>query len=164
MFGLFKKVSIEHPVLGSLTKRGKDWTGEISLVADRPIPLEIEGGKDAPDPAAIAVAMQLPARLRELQPAISRALLDHLEPYQDALADPDPGYADMLEDPGDAEKIAAIRSPEDAWRSAYITGVEIGVERGVVRLLIALRVIWDIEHTLGAYFDDWEFMELNGSI
>lgn len=164
MFGLFKTVTIEHPVLGTLTRRRREWTGEISLVPDQAISLEIEGGKDGPNPAALAVALQLPARLPALQPVMSRALLDHLKPYQDALAEPESGYAEMLEDPDDAAKIAAIRSPEDAWRAASITGIEIGMERGAVRLLIAMRAIWDIEHTLGAYFDDWEFMELNGSI
>lgn len=164
MFGLFKKVTIDHPALGPLTKTGREWIGEICLIPDRPIPLGIEGDKQGPHPAAVATALQLPAKLPELQPVIARALLEHLEPYQEALSDPDSGYAEMLEAPDDAARIAAIRSPEDAWSAAQITGVEIGMERGAVRLLITIRVPWDIEHTLGAFFDDWDFMELNGSI
>jgi hypothetical protein len=164
MFGLFKKVTIEHPALGPLTKSGREWIGEISLIPGQPISLQIEGDKEGPHPAAVDTAIQLPAKLSELHPAIARALLEHLEPYQEALADPDSGYAEMLEEPNDAAKIAAIRSPEDAWSAAHITGVEIGIERAAVRLLITIRAIWDIEHTLGAFFDDWDFMELNGSI
>lgn len=164
MFGLFKKVVIEHPELGPLTKKGREWLGEISLIPGQRISLQIEGDKNGPHPAAAKMAVHLSAKLPELQPVISRALLEHLEPYQEALADPDAGYAETLEEPGDAAKIAAIRSPEDAWSAASITGVEIGLERGTVRLLITMRAIWDIEHTLGAFFDDWDFMELNGSI
>ena len=164
MFGLFKKVTIAHPALGPLTRSGQQWEGKICLTAHQPIPLEIDGSKDEPHPAAAAAAMQLANRLPALRPVISQALLEHLEPYQEALADQDSGYAEMLEQPEDRAVIAAIRSPEDAWNAADPAGVEIGLEGGKVRLLIKFRVIWDIEHVLGAYFDDWEFMELNGSV
>lgn len=164
MFGLFKKVTIEHPALGPLTKKGREWVGEISLVPDRPIALQIEGDKEGPHPAAAAMAIELPAKLPALQHVIAPALLEHLEPYQDALADPDSGFAEMLEAPDDAARIAAIRTPDQAWNAATITGVEIGMEGEKAWLLLRMGAIWDVEHTLGAYFDGWDFVELNGSV
>ena len=164
MFGLFKKDVIEHPALGPLTKKGREWIGEISLIPDRPILLQIEGNKEGPHPAAVMMAVQLPTKLPELQPTIARALLEHLEPYQDALADPNLGYAEMHEEPDDAATIAAIRTPDQAWNAAFFAGVGISMDGDKVRLLLGIRVIWDVEHTLGADFDGWDFVELNGSI
>lgn len=164
MFGLFKKVTIEHPTLGPLTKTGREWMGEISLIPDQPISIQIEGDKKGPHPVAVTMAVQLPTKLPELQPAIARALLAHLEPYQDALADPNSGYAEMLEEPDDAATIAAIRTPDQAWNAASFAGVGISMEGDKVRLLLGICVIWDVEHTLGADFDGWDFVELNGSI
>lgn len=164
MFGLFKKAKIEHPVFGTLTKRGDVWVGNIELLTKQFIPLEMDGTKEGPLPEVLDSAEQLRKQLPTLKPSISSALLDHLEPYRDALKDPDEDYTEMLENPEYAARIGAISTPDDAWDASRIVGFEIGKEGRSVRLLIMIETIWDSEHTLGAYFDDWKFMELNGSV
>ena len=72
--------------------------------------------------------------------------------------------AEMCSDPNTVRKIHGIKTPDDAWATSEISGVEVGLANGKVRLLIKIQTIWDEEHTLGAYFDDWQFMELDGSV
>lgn len=164
MFGLFKKVTIDHAILGTLTRHGREWEGEIEILPGRSVELEIEGTKAAPHAETLGAALELPSRLPALIPAIARGLLEHLEPYRDALADPKTGYAEMLSEPDSVERILEIVTPDDAWGESMICGVEIGLADRKVRTLIKIRTIWDEEHTLGAYFDDWQFIELNGSV
>ncbi len=164
MFGLFKKVIIDHSVFGPLTRHGREWEGSIGVLPDQSVPLELEGTKEAPHAETLATALELPRKVPDLIPAIAQGLLEHLEPYRDALSDPDDGLAEMYGDPKTVGKIQRIVTPEDAWAASEITGVEVGLANGKVRLLIKLQSIWDEEHTLSAYFDDWQFMELNGSV
>jgi hypothetical protein len=80
------------------------------------------------------------------------------------LADPETGFADAFSDPTIVDKVLKIASPKDAWAASEISGVEVGLADGKVRLLVKIQTTWDEEHTVGAYFDDWQFMELNGSV
>lgn len=164
MFGLFKKVIIDHSILGPLTRRGREWEGNIKLRPDQTVSLQLEGTKEAPHADTVAAALELPNRLSDLAPTIAKELLEHLEPYKEALSDPEDGLADMYSDPNAVRKIQKIVTAQDAWAESEICGVEVGLAGGKVRLLIKVQSIWDEEHTLGAYFDDWQFMELNGSV
>ncbi len=164
MFGLFKKVSIEQPELGSLTRHGKEWIGQIEVQSGLIVPLELEGTREAPHPQTCAAAFELPSKLPSLIPNISNHLLEHLEPYRDALSDPETGYADEIDDPVIVKRIQEIVSPQEAWSASKICGVAIGIERGKVRTLLKIDTEWDVEHALGAFYDDWQFMELNGSV
>ncbi len=80
----------------------------------------------------------------------------------------DPDHADEMrdlhDDPHTFDQILAIATPEQALVATDITGVEIGMEGSVVRLLLKMATLWDDEHHVGAYFDDWQFVELNGSV
>ena len=166
MFGLFKSVVIEHAQLGSLKRSGKVWEGKITLQGGKPVALELDGTKQAPFPETIAAALELDRRMAELRTHIAPALLDHLEPYQDAMRDP--AHAEEMrshfDDPDAFDRALAISTAEQALAASTIEGVEIGMEGPVVRLLIKMSVPWDEEHLVGAYFDDWRFMELNGSV
>ena len=166
MFGLFKSVVIEDAQLGSLKRSGKVWECKISLQGGKPVPLELDGTKQAPFPTTIAAAVELDKRIGALQGHIAPALLDHLDPYQDAMRDPE--HTDEMrgrfDDPDAFDRALAISTAEQAWAASAIEGVEIGMEGPVVRLLIKMSVPWDEEHLVGAYFDDWRFVELNGSV
>jgi hypothetical protein len=164
MFGLFKKVIIDHSILGSLTRRGREWEGNIKLRHDQSVPLKLEGSKEAPHAETLAATLELPSKLSDLVPMIAKALLEHLEPYKEALSDPEDGIAEMYSDPNVISEIQKIATAQDAWAASEICGVEVGLVDGKVRLLIKVQSIWDEEHILGAYFDDWQFMELNGSV
>lgn len=98
--------------------------------------------------------------------AIGPELLSHAEPYQDELRDPD--YADEIrahyEDDAAIDRILAISTPEQALAAATIEGVEIGPDGATMVVLIKMAVPWDVEHTVGAFFQDWRFAELNASV
>jgi hypothetical protein len=166
MFGLFKSASINDDVLGPFARRGGDWVGTIDLADFSAIELRLDGDRKAPFPETLRAAYALPERLSSLVPIIAAALLDHLEPYQDAMQDPaeQQFFIKYIPDPEERKQIAEIATAQQAWAASSIIGVEIGRAKGKVRLLIKIGTSWDVEHTLGAYFDDWEFMELNGSV
>ncbi len=164
MFGLFKKVIIDHSVFGPLTRRGREWEGRIEILQNRSVPLELEGTKEAPYAETLVTALELADKLPDLIPLIAKELLEHLEPYREAITDPETGFAEAFSNQKIIERILKISSPEDAWAATEIEGVEVGLADGKVRLLIRIQSIWDEEHLLGAYFDDWQFMELNGSV
>jgi len=56
------------------------------------------------------------------------------------------------------------RGPEDVWRHAAPTSVEIKPFRSIREVQVAIRAAWDEEHTLGALIRDARLVELNGSI
>ncbi len=166
MFGLFKPKFHQDPTLGEFRRRGRQWTGTISLLGGAAVELELDGTREAPFPQALAAAYELPTRMKSLIPQIAAGLLEHLEPYQDALLDPKTRGQLVEEFPDDeaVARIEAIKTADQAWSAARIVGVEIGPEDDKSRLLLKFETLWDIEHQLGAYFDDWEFLELNGSV
>lgn len=164
MFGLFKKVIIEHSILGLLTRRCRRWDGKIEIQPNLLVELQLEGSRDAPYSDALAAALELPAKLPDLIPTISEHLLEHLQPYKDALFDPDDRLAEMFSDPSAVGKIKAIISAREAWAASRICGVDIGLADGKVQILLKIRSIWDEDHKLGAFFDDWQFTELGGSV
>ena len=163
MFGLFKPKYFDDPDLGRFKRRGREWIGSIELPGEEPVELALEGSRETPSPVTLAAAKELPNRLPSLVPDISRGLFEHLEPYLDAL-NTEPDFAERLESPDDLQRILAISSAEQAWSSARLIGVEVVLEKSKTRVLIKMATPWDIEHTLGAYFDDWVFQELNGSV
>jgi hypothetical protein len=164
MFGLFKKVVIDHPALGPLTKRGGRWEGNINIFPNQSVPLELEGTKVAPHAETLAAALDLPSKLPSLIPLIIEELLEHLEPYKEALSDPDDDLAGMYSDPSAVRKIQAITTSHEAWAACEIEGVEVMLVENKVLLLVRIQSMWDEEHLLGAYFQDWQFVNLNGSV
>lgn len=164
MFGLFKKVVIDHSVFGPLTRRGREWGGSIKITPNKQVSLTLEGTKEAPHPATLTTAQDLPDKLPSLIPVIAKELMEHLEPYREAIIDPSTGFVDAFSDPKIIEKILKISSADDAWAACEIEGVEVSVLEGKVLLLIKIQSIWDEEHLLGAYFHDWQFVNLNGSV
>jgi hypothetical protein len=164
MFGLFKTVIVEDPCLGPFKRHGKRWEGTINLGGPEPVELDIEGTKEAPHPETLACAYELSRRLPALIPTISKELFEHMEPYRDALLDPDEGFASRFDDPDQVARVISIGTPDQAWAATNISGIEIGFDGENVILLIKMRTLWDIEHTVGAYFRNWDFRLLNGSV
>lgn len=58
----------------------------------------------------------------------------------------------------------SIAGPEDVWRHVTPAHVLVETMQGVWTVEIAFETAWDIEHTVGARFQDWRFIELNGSV
>ena len=166
MFGLFKSVVVEDPQLGRLKRSGLVWEGTITLNGAEPVYLGVSGTKHAPFTHTIATASELKGQLPAMLGQVGPALFDHARPYQEALDNPEhgPQMRRQFDDPHVIERILAIATPEQALAEAKIEGVEVGSEGTETWVLIKFAVTWDEEHTVGAYFDDWRFTELNGSV
>jgi hypothetical protein len=118
--------------------------------------LRLAGTRKAPDVNALSLARELPSRYPAHVTQIEAALYDHFGPYAEANAR---GELDELEEPfpriSDAKKI---------WPYVYPSHISIEPMQGVPTVEVAYRVGWDEEHTLGARLQNWQFLELCGSV
>ena len=112
------------------------------------------GSREGPDLFALELAKELPDRFKLLIPNIQTGLFEHYAPYKEAI---DAGeYTDS--------RCPSIGSPETVWPHVTAAHVLVASLGGVPTFEIGLKVAWDIEHTVGARFQNWQFIELNGSV
>ena len=153
MFGL-KAKEFHDEQLGDFRKSGGYWTTTLALPPCGTFRLALSGTRTSPADVGLNLARQLPNRFNTLIPDIQRGLFEHYFPYKEAVvAGEETGspYPDIAE-------------PEAVWPHVTATHVLIKPHRGVWIVEIGFRVAWDIEHTVGARFQDWNFVELNGSV
>jgi hypothetical protein len=155
MFGLFRPPSFSDPALGMLERSRGRWRGSLVL-AGKTLPLAVSGGRRAPDEDALAAARLLPATWASRSEAVARVLLEHLEPYRDAVA------AGEVEQP--SQPLPAVAQPGEAWKFVPLLSASVTPLGGKLISEVALAATWDEEHTLGARFEGATFVELNGSI
>jgi hypothetical protein len=154
MFGLFRSGPFHDAQLGELRRKGGYWKGGLIVAPCGTFRLALAGGRALPDPAALGLAKELPARFTSLVPTIQIGLFEHYAPYKEAV---DAGeYAD-----GPCPTIA---SPDAVWSHVRPAHVLVESLEGMPTIEIAFHVAWDAEHTVGARFQDWQFIELNGSV
>ena len=117
--------------------------------------LSLAGTRRAPDPFALALAKELPARFPSVKPDIEHGMFEHYEPYREA--------CNAGEYPG-RETCPDIARPDLVW--PHVTPVHVLIEPigGVLTVEIAFGVAWDEEHTVAALFQDWRFVGFNGSV
>jgi hypothetical protein len=154
MFGLFKPKPFRDEKLGELRRSGGYWKGSLVLAPCGTFRLAIAGSRNAPDSIALGLAKELPDRFKSLMPKIQAGIFEHYEPYREAV---DAG--EYTESPR-----PSVASPEAVWPHVKPAHVLVEPMRGVTTVEIAFRVAWDMEHTIGARFQDWQFVELNGSV
>jgi hypothetical protein len=85
---------------------------------------------------------------------IQISLFEHYEPYKEAI--------DAGEDTGSPCPI--IVRPDAVWPHVTPAHVRVYPLDDVTTVEIGLNVAWDVEHTLGARFQNWHLIELNGSV
>lgn len=154
MFELFKSKPFHDEQLGELSRSGGYWKGSLEVSLCGIFRLALAGSRRLPDPIFVGLARELPTRFNSLVPKIQTGLFEHYAPYKEAV--------DAGEETGSS--CADVSSPEAVW--AHVTPAHILVEPlgGVPTIEIAFKVGWDKEHTVGARFQDWHFIELNGSV
>ena len=155
MFGLFRQPRFNDPVLGAFSRSRGRWRGSLVL-AGRTLPLAITGAREAPDAEALAVAKLLPAAWLSNREALAQALVNHVEPYREAVA---AGEIDPPQRP-----LPVIAVLEEAWQFVELMSASVTPLGGKLISEVALAATWDEEHILGARFDGAAFVELNGSI
>jgi uncharacterized heparinase superfamily protein len=155
MLGFLRSPAISDPELGSIERSRGRWRGKLAL-GGQSIPLALIGARSAPNADALALAKALPAAWSRNLEAVAQALVDHLAPYQEAIA------AGELEPP--SPPLPAIARPSDVWRFVTLQSASVTSIDGKLVSEVALSAAWDEEHTLGARFEGARFVELNGSI
>ena len=82
-------------------------------------------------------------------------LFEHYQPYKEAF--------DTGEKVG-SEPCPDIKDADSVWE--YVTPAHVRIEplHSIPTVEIAFTVVWDEEHTLGARFQNWRFIGLNGSV
>jgi hypothetical protein len=154
MFELFKSELFRDGQLGKFRRSGGHWKGSLVVAPCGPFRLALAGSRKAPDPLALALAKELPDRFKSMMPKIQTGLFEHYAPYKEAV--------DAGQETG--SPCPKVESPDTVW--PYVTPAHVLVEplQGVPTVEIAFRVAWDVEHTVGARFQNWQFIELNGSV
>lgn len=150
-----KSPAYRDPVVGSLVRRGGYWRGRISLGSESEVPLLLTGPRAAPGEAGLGLARELGPRYAALLPTIERALFEHYEPYAEAVESGEAGHLG---------KVPRLGRPEQVWGHVSLVRVLIEPLGGVDTVEIAYRTGWDTEHTVGARFQGWALIELNGSV
>jgi len=155
MFDFFRTAPCTDPVLGTLVRRGGYWRGRITLGADADVPLVLAGGRTAPDQSRLTLARELRSRYPALRRTIERALFEHYAPYAEAV---DSGEIEALPD------IPRLSLPDHVW--THVTPVHVLIEpfSHLETVEIGYETKWDVEHILGARFQEWVLVELNGSV
>jgi hypothetical protein len=156
MFGLFKSAAFADAALGKFVRHRGYWVGKIDVPLHGTMELRLIGGRDSPDPGALALAHEFPTRYPSFRDEVQAALYDHYLPYAEALASGDL--------PERTEPFPRIPGPGEVWQYVYPSHVLIEPMEGVPTVEVAYRVEWDEEHTVGACFQDWKFLELCGSV
>ncbi len=154
MFGPFTSKAFRDGQLGYFRRSRGYWKGDLALAPRGTFHLSLIGDREAPDPLGLRLAKELQERFTILMPNIQRGLFEHYAPYKEAVA--------AGEETG--SPCPSIANPEDVW--PHVTPAHVLIEPlgGVPTIEIAFRVAWDVEHTVGARFQDWQFVELNGSV
>ena len=152
---VFRPALCADPALGTLRRRRGYWCGEIVLEAEESVPLLLAGGISAPHDWSLQLARDLGRRYIALRPVIERALFEHYEPYREAIA------AAAVKPEAD---LSGLTRAEQVW--GWVRLVRVLIEplgrRPTVEL--AYDTAWDVEHTLGARFQEWTLVELSGSV
>jgi|SRR5579864_1287483 len=154
MFELFKSKPFRDGQLGEFRRSGGYWKGSLPLAPCGTFRLALSGSRQSPDPTALALAKELPDRFKSLMPQIQSGLFGHYEPYREAV--------DVGEQNG--SPCPSIASPDAIWPHVTPAHVLVGALERVPTVEIAFKVAWDIEHTVGARFQNWLLIELNGSV
>jgi hypothetical protein len=154
MFGLFKSEPFRDGHLGEFRRSGRYWKNSLLVAPCGTFRLALAGNRQAPDLIALGLAKELPGRFKSLMPEIQSGLFGHYTPYKEGV--------DAGEQTG--SPCPSIASPDAIW--PHVTPAHVLVEplEGVPTVEIAFKVAWDIEHTVGARFQNWQFIELNGSV
>jgi hypothetical protein len=155
LFSLLRPRTVNDLVVGTLTRRHRNWRGRVSLGAHSNVPLLTTGGRTGTDGIALALAHELPSRYATLQPEIGRALFEHYQPYWQAFE------AGKING-----RIVQLTDAAEVWPHVTPVHVIVGPVSVFDRLSIEIgySTQWDIEHTVGAIVADWHLVELNGSL
>ncbi len=154
MFGLFKKLELDHPILGKLTWHHGCWQGEIEITTLGVVPLFLGGDRKGPDTSSVNEAVAIEENFKTIRPQLMQELFEHYEPYAEAVRLGE--Y--IVETP-----FPDVVDGTDALSKAKLEAASIVTLDGQIATELCLEVPWDEEHLLGARFRGTQWVELCGS-
>lgn len=155
MWSLFRPPTYTDASLGVLVRARGLWRGTLQVRDGLTVPLAVAGPRTAPNGRALALARDVPTALPAWRPAIESAVLTHIAPYVEAIADgelPPPGGIPSVVDAG------------ELWPFITFTHVAAIPLDGRLVVELGLTLPWDEEHTLGARLHEGRLIELCGSV
>jgi hypothetical protein len=155
VFRLFASKPFVDEQIGELKWSRGYWRGTLALPSCGIFPLCLAGTRNAPNGVGLELAKELPGRFESLKPSIQRGLFEHYQPYREAMA-----FGEEM----DGERCPEIADEGTVWGFVSPAHVRIDPLGNFITVEIAFTVAWDEDHTLGARFQGWRFVELNGSI
>ena len=148
LFDAFKKpAEHEHPFFGRLQHVRGRWRGGIELQPGARVVLFLPGPRGGPDAGALRIAERAAESWAAVRPEVEAELFAHYEAGREAAI----------------EGIPVLSRPDEVWPHVTLSSVEIQPFRGI-DTQVAMQVVWDEEHTLGAMIRDGRLDGLNGSI
>lgn len=156
MFRLFKSPPFDDPELGQLVRSRGLWRGMLEVEPSLSVPLVIGGPRSGPDLQALEAARQIASSYPGWKPVIATALVQHLEPYSQDVAD-----GELAAPEGG---LPEINAPDDVWPQVTLVFAAVTPLAGVLTTELGYMTAWDEEHTLGARFQSGKFLELCGSV
>ena len=154
VFGLFKPEPFRDEQLGEFRRSGRYWKGSLVVPPCGTFRLALDGNRKTPDLITLCLAKELPNRFKSLMPKIQIGLFEHYVPYKEAV--------DAGEETG--SPCPSVLSPEAVWPHTTPVHVLVELSESVPTIEIGFKVAWDVEHTVGARYQNWQFIELNGSV
>jgi hypothetical protein len=133
-----------------------DFGVACSLEAGVSAPLALSGTRTEPRAQALAAAREVAQAFASWRPAIELALLEHYEPYAEAVT--------AGELPSPSEALPRIAAPGDVWSHVSLVFVSVTPLSSLLTTELGYTTAWDDEHTLGARFQSGKFIELCGSV
>lgn len=123
---------------------------DLRLEPHGDVPLLLSGSSEEPDPAALALARELPARYPSLRAAIAQKLCAHYHDAREARA-----RDEQAEPP-----FPRLQTPAQIWQHVSVDHVRVEPVAGVPTLVIALDAAWDVERWLCVRLHDWRRIEV----
>jgi hypothetical protein len=155
LFDFFSSANVDVDGLGAFERRRGRWQGSITLSPGGTVPLLLAGNRAGPSEDAVTLARQIARRCAELIPVIEAELFEHYTAYRDAV---------QSGEWEDAPVVPTLERPSDVWPHVTMQRVLIESMGEIATVEFAFRTVWDEEHMLGARFQEWKLIELNGSV
>ncbi len=158
MFGIFKKNSIQHPILGDIKYSFGKWVGKnAKLFETNSVEIRIPGNKQGPSSESINSLFELAEIYPSLKSEIANTLFN--EHYIHGKAAFDAGeFEDAAEDFPD------IESPNEIWENVSLVRVLVEPFGKKNQIEIAYQTEWDFEHTLGFIIEQNKIASFCGSV
>lgn len=158
MFGLFKKTSMQHPVLGEIVYSFGYWKGNTAkLFESNTVEIRVPGEKSGPSAEAINSLLDLMNCYSSIKNEIANTLYNEHYVHGRAAFDAGEFENEMADYP-------IIESPAGIFGNISVVRVWVNPNGKKGSIEIAYETEWDIEHILGFTFENNRVIDFCASV